>query len=192
MNIIRNIFALIGLLAIIVMGVCVVQIKGELGQFDPDAPQVYRELVQNILESKNAAEATVWKVPVAEGISADDVEEAMKFVANERNISHVGELPLSKDVEAKSGKPYRFVKIFMFCNSLTAAQMMDYSDAFSAYLPCRITMVEDKQGKLWLMALNMDLMIHGGKPLPPALKEEALKVKEIILEIMHRGASGEF
>ena len=192
MSVIRNLFALIGLLAVIVVGTCIVKVKGELAHFDADAPRVYKELAQNILKHRNGAEATVWKVPVEEGVSADDVEEAMKFVANELNISNVGELPLSKDVEAKSGKPYRFVKIFMFCNSLTAAQMMDYSDAFSAYLPCRITMVEDKQGKLWLMSLNMDLMIHGGEPLPPTLKAESLKVKKIILEIMHRGASGEF
>lgn len=192
MNVIRNIFALIGVLAIIAVATCVVKFKGELAHFDADAPKVYKELAQNILETKNAAAATVWKVPVADDVSAEDAEEAMKFVANELNISNVGELPLSKDVEAKSGKPYRFVKIYMFCNSLIAAQMMDYSDAFSAYLPCRITMVEDKAGKLWLMALNMDLMIHGGKPLPPALKAEAIRVKETILEIMNRGASGEF
>jgi uncharacterized protein (DUF302 family) len=80
----------------------------------------------------------------------------------------------------------------MFCNALTAAQMLDYSDAFSAYLPCRISLVEDKQGKLWLYSLNMDAMIYGGKPLPAALKEEAMGVKKIILEIMNRGAEGDF
>ena len=56
----------------------------------------------------------------------------------------------------------------------------------------RITLVEDQQGKLWLFALNMDLMIYGGEPLPPVLKAEAIKVKEIILDIMRRGAEGEF
>jgi uncharacterized protein (DUF302 family) len=116
----------------------------------------------------------------------------MKFVANEHNMSNVGELPLSKDIEVKSGKDYRFVKIYLFCNSLTAAKMLDYSDAYSAYLPCRITLLEDKQGKLWLTALNMDMMIYGGETLPPELKAEALKVKEQILDIMNRGAAGEF
>ncbi|MFN2190167.1 MAG: DUF302 domain-containing protein, partial [Candidatus Promineifilaceae bacterium] len=115
-----------------------------------------------------------------------------KFVANEHNMSNVGELPLSKDIEAKKGKSYRVVKIFLFCNSLTAARMLDYSDAYSAYLPCRITMIEDQEGKLWLIALNMDMMIYGGEPLPTELKEEALKVKEYILDIMKRGATGEF
>lgn len=192
MHVIRNVFALIGFLAVIAAGVAVVQTRAVLDGFDPGAAQVYQELVENIVKTRNAAEATVWKVPVEEGLTPEDVEQSMKTVANELNISNVGELPLYKDVEAKSGESYRFVKIYMFCNSLTAARMLDYSDAFSAYLPCRITMVEDKQGQLWLYALNMDLMIHGGEPLPPALKEEAVHVKKVILEIMRRGSIGDF
>ena len=192
MNAIRNLFALIGLLVIIAGTVAVVKSKDALSEFDPDAAKVYLELAEKVLETKNAAEATVWKIPVSEGLSPEEVEETMKMVANEHNMSNVGELPLSKDVEAKSGKEYRFVKIYMFCNSLIAAKMLDYSDAFSAYLPCRITMIEDKEGKLWLIALNMDLMIHGGETLPPELKEEAIEVKEMILDIMNRGAEGDF
>jgi len=192
MRVIRNLFALIGFLAVIAAGVAAVHTRTILDGFDPGAAQVYRELVENIVKTRNAAEATVWKVPVEEGLTPEDVEQSMKTIANELNISNVGELPLSKDVEAKSGEAYRFVKIYMFCNSLTAARMLDYSDAFSAYLPCRITMVEDKQGRLWLYALNMDLMIHGGEPLPPALKEEAVHVKKVILEIMRRGSIGDF
>ena len=189
---IRNLFALIGLLTVIMVGVVAFKSQGMLAGFDPKAGGVFMEMAQNVLKTKNAAEATVWKVKVEDGVSADDVEEAMKMVANELNISNVGEKPLSKDVEAKSGKPYRFVKIFEFCNSLTAKMMIDYSDAYSAYMPCRITMVEDKKGKLWLYTLNMDLMIYGGEPLPAELKAEALKVKKTMLAIMERGAQGDF
>jgi uncharacterized protein (DUF302 family) len=149
-------------------------------------------MMKTVLKTGNAAEATVWRVPLADGVSAADAEEAMKAVANEHNIKNVGELPLSKEVESMLGKPYRMLKIYMFCDPLTAVKMLDFSDAFSAYLPCRVAMVEDKQGKVWLYTLNMDLMIHGGTPLPPELKTEAVKVKETILAIMHRGADGDF
>lgn len=192
MSILKNLFALIGFLCVIAGVVFGIRAVNVLDRFDSGAVAVYQELVENILETRNAAEATAWKVRVEEGLTPEDVEQSMKVVANELNISNVGELPLYKDVEAKSGESYRFVKIYMFCNSLTAARMIDYSDAFSAYLPCRITLVEDKQGQLWLYALNMDLMIHGGEPLPPELKEEALHVKKVILEIMRRGAIGDF
>jgi len=40
--------------------------------------------------------------------------------------------------------------------------------------------------------MNLDLMIHGGRELPPELKEQALKVREAIYDIMKAAASGEF
>jgi uncharacterized protein (DUF302 family) len=161
-------------------------------EFDENAPVVYLSLIKNILQTGNAAEATAWKVPVAEGLSVSDVEDAMKLVANEHNIKNVGELPLSQQIEAMTGNSFRYMKIFMFCDALSAAKMVSYNDAYSAYLPCRITLLEDKTGKLWLYSLNMDLMIYGGDPLPPALKSEALGIKETILDIMRRGSRGEF
>ncbi|MCU7810125.1 MAG: DUF302 domain-containing protein [Candidatus Thiodiazotropha sp. (ex Notomyrtea botanica)] len=192
MGFIKNIFALIGFLVVIAIAGAYVKFNKSMDGFDPDAGRVFTEFAQSLIETQSAAEASIWKVPVNEDLSPEEVEETMKFVANEHNMSNVGELPLSLDIEAKKGESYRFVKIYLFCNSLTAAKMLDYSDAYSAYLPCRITLIEDMEGKLWLMTLNMDMMIYGGKPLPPDLKEEAIKVKEYILDIMNRGATGEF
>lgn len=192
MGFIRNILALVGLLVILVLAGIYIKFSDAIHGFDPEAGRVFLELGKQTLQTQSMAEASIWKIPVAEDLSPEDVEQTMKFVANEHNMSNVGELPLSKDIEAKSGKDYRFVKIYLFCNSLTAAKMLDYSDAYSAYLPCRITLLEDNEGKLWLTALNMDMMIYGGKQLPTELKAQAMEVKEQILDIMHRGASGEF
>ena len=194
-NVLRNLFSFIGfivVIAAIVVAVKMAPMIQAFDSFDEKAVDVYGEMVTAILETGNAAEASVWKVQVKEGLTPAEVEETMRFVANEHNIKNVGELPLSGQIEAMSGNKSRYLKIYMFCNALTAAQMLDYSDAYAAYLPCRISLVEDKQGGLWLYSLNMDAMIYGGKTLPSALKEEAEGVKEIILDIMKRGAEGDF
>ena len=191
----RNLFALIGFIATvfaIYAALKVAPMMQAFNSFDDKAVSVYSEMMTQVIETGNAAEAMVWKVAVSEDLTADDVEETMRFVANEHNIKNVGELPLSSQIEAMSGESSRYLKIYMFCNALTAAQMLEYSDAYSAFLPCRISMVEDKEGKLWLYSLNMDAMIYGGKTLPAALKKEAEGVKEIILDIMNRGAEGDF
>jgi|GEM_PF-102086 len=161
-------------------------------QFDGKSYDIYMEMADTLLKTGKTADATIWKIPVEEGLSVEEVEETMKFVANEHNFSNVGELPLYKDVEAKLGTKFRFIKMYLFCDSLVAAKMLSDSDAFSAYFPCRITLVEDTEGKLWLYTLNMDMMIHGGRPLPDDLLTEALRVKEIMLDIMKRGSTGEF
>lgn len=165
---------------------------GNVSSFDDKAPEVYMTMVKSLLATGNAAEATVWKIAVAEGLSVEDVDQSIKFIANGHNIKNVGELPLSEQVAAMTGEDQRYLKIYMFCNPLTAAKMVEYSDAFSAYLPCRISLVEDKTGQLWIYTLNMDMMIHGGKSLPPDLYAEANKVKDIMLDIMNRGAEGDF
>jgi len=195
MGLLGRLFALIGFVVVVMAIISGLYFQKEIKamqQFDEKAADVYMKMMSTILETGNAAEATVWRVPLSDGVSPADAEEAMKAVANEYNIKNVGELPLSKQVTLMTGKKYRTLKIYMFCDPLTAVKMLDYSDAFSAYLPCRVAMVEDKQGKVWLYTLNMDLMIYGGKTLPPELKREAIKVKETILAIMHRGADGDF
>ena len=205
MGFIRNLLALIGLLALVAGAYAYSQygdmlsqmggMKGEMAalqELDPKAKEVYTDMWQKLKETGNSADATVWKVPLEDGVTPEDAEQAMKFVANEHNIKAVGELPLSNQVELETGTKQRFLKIYQYCNPQTAMLMVEYSDAFSAYLPCRIAMVEDKEGKYNLYSLNMDMMIYGGKTLPPELHAEAVKVKEIIQDIMNRGAAGDF
>ena len=194
-KLIWNLLALLGL--VIVAGIVALGVQQgssimNLKNFDPKSAEVYMNMAKTLIETGNAAEATVWKVPVEEGLSWEEVEDTMRFVANEHNIKNVGELPLSEQVQLMTGEEQRFLKIYMFCNPLTAANMFEYSVAFSAYLPCRISLIEDTDGKLWIYTLNMDMMIHGGTPLPEELRAEAIQVKEIMLDIMNRGASGEF
>ncbi len=192
---IRNVLALIGLIAVIGGGYIYMSHGSALNMFkdfDPKAAETYKEMVDKLVETGNPAEATVWKAQVKEGLTFEEVDQSIKSVATELNIKDVGALPLGDQVAAMQGKPWRKLKIYLFCNPLTAAKMIDYSDAFSAYLPCRISLLEDKTGRLWIYTLNMDMMIHGGKPLPPELKEEAIGVKKIMQGILERGAKGDF
>lgn len=195
MGFIKNILAIIGLIAIIGGGFAYSKFGGEmnaLNQLDPKAKETYMGMWKKLKQTGNSADATVWKRQLDEGVSPEDAAEAMSSVATEVNIKAVGILPLSKEVEAKTGEKQRLLTIYQYCNPLTAVKMVEYSDAFSAYLPCRIAMVEDKQGKFWLYSLNMDLMIYGGKTLPDDLLKEANTVKEVILQLMEAGATGEF
>lgn len=191
MAFVRNLLALVGLVAVGAVAYAWFTYGSQLQEFDKESLATYRDMAAVLLETGNAAEATIWRVPVDEGATPQGVEEAMKFAANEHNFKNVGELPLSDQVQAMTGETAQFMKIYLYCDPLIAARMVAYSDAYSAYLPCRITLLEDDDGKFWLVTLNMDLMIHGGKTLPQELRKEAIQVKKIIQDIMTRGATGE-
>ncbi len=191
----RNILALIGVLAIVAFIYGYQKFGGDIkaiNQFDDKFKPTFMGMWEKLKETGNSAEATVWVIPLEEGVTADDAEEAMKIVANDMNIRGVGELPLSEQVELQTGEKQRFLKIYQYCDPETAMKMVAYSDAFAAYLPCRIAIVEGKDGQFRLFSLNMDLMIHGGVELPPALKAEANRVKDTIQKIMSAGATGDF
>ena len=187
-----SLLALIGLLAVVAALAGYFEMRATLGALDPKAASTYQAIGRALFDSGDVAQATVWKAQVKEGLSFDDVDQAIKSVATTMNIKNVGELPLGDQVSAMQGSSWRKLKIYLYCNPLTAAHMIDYSDAYAAYLPCRVALLEDKTGKLWIYTLNMDLMIYGGKPLPPELKAEAEQVKKIMQTVLDQAAKGEF
>jgi len=195
MRFIRNVFALIGVLALVAVVYGYQMVGGDIAalkNFNPQFNATYSNMWNILKETGNSADATVWMVPLEEGVTWEDAEEAMKIVANDMNIKAVGELPLSEQVEGQTGEKQRFLKIYQYCDPETAMKMVEHTDAFAAYLPCRVSMVEGKDGQFRLYSLNMDLMIYGGAELPADLKQEALRIKETIQKIMASGASGDF
>ena len=138
------------------------------------------------------AVATTWEAKVKAGVSAKDVEEILKIVAVERNMRDVGVLPLSKELEARSGKKEKLLTVYSYCSPATARKMVDFSPHMAAYLPCRVSVVEHDDGSLWLYTLNMDMMVKMGRKLPSPLKEEAQAVRDTIFEMMERASKGEF
>ena len=133
---------------------------------------------------------TVVKMALAQGVSMDDAVESMKLRANLLNMKLVAELPLSKQVEAMTGKPERRMAIYQFCDALTAKQMVDYSIDFAAYLPCRIALIEDEKKHGWLVMMDLNILIESAG-LNPKLKEKAVEVRDNLESIMKAGANGE-
>jgi uncharacterized protein (DUF302 family) len=136
------------------------------------------------------AVATTWERKVAKGVTPNDIEQILKQVASERNMKDVGTLPLSKELEARTGQKQKLLTVYSFCTPTTARRMVDFSPHMAAYLPCRITVVEKEDG-LWLYTLNMDMMVKMGRKLPSPLKEEANAVRDTIFEMMERASKGE-
>jgi len=195
MNKIRNLLALVGVAAIVLAIVGFIWIRpiaSRFSEFDTRAFDVYWGMFEKLLETGNAADSSVWKARVKSGISLSELEETIRFVANQHNVKNIGELPVHESIKAATGKDHRLVKVYMFCDPLTGARLLEHSDSYSAYFPCRISLVEDKSGALWLYTLNIDAMIYGGLPLPPLIKAEASKIKAVMLDIMKRAAAGDF
>jgi uncharacterized protein (DUF302 family) len=137
------------------------------------------------------AVATTWAIKVKPGVTVSDIEAALATVATDENTKAVGVLPLSDELEARTGQKQKMLRVYSYCSPATARMMVDFSPAMAAFLPCRVTVVEKEDG-LWLYTLNMDMMIKMGKKMPPELKAATMKVRNTIWKMMEKGSSGEF
>ncbi|MBF0589564.1 MAG: DUF302 domain-containing protein [Magnetococcales bacterium] len=192
MAVLRNLLALVGLV-VVIGGIYLAGTLGPiLSEFDPGFKKTYVAFAQKLLDTKDPGDAMVYKVPVQEGISTDDVKESLKSLATERDFLFVGDAPFYKQVEAVTGKPFRHVSFMSFCDVMVGKMMLEYNPAYTAFMPCRISLVEDEKGNLALYTMALDMMIHGGKELPPELKKEALRVWQVIKDMMQGAAAGEF
>jgi uncharacterized protein (DUF302 family) len=158
---------------------------------DGAGPEALRMWDRWVDSGGDIAVATTWERRVAPGVTVEHIEQAFASVAAEYNLRAVGELPLSKELEARTGQPQPFLKVYSYCNPSTARRMLDFSPNMAAFLPCRVTVME-RDGGLWLYTLNMDMMTRMGRRMPPDLRTETGRVRDAIRAMLDRGAVGEF
>ena len=137
------------------------------------------------------------KMLVAEDVSFDDAIESMKLRANEINFKFVGHSPLWKDVAAITGEDTPRVEIFSFCDAMVARKVLDFAPEFIVFIPCRIALIEDAEGQIWVMTLDwnvnwLNLAQNPNSVLDKKLREEAIRIREGIRYIMEGAATGDF
>lgn len=133
---------------------------------------------------------TVVKMALKDGVSIEDAIQAMNSKAAELNLRLVGEQFVSRELENR-GVDTPYLSIHQFCDPMDARTMVVANPIFSSYMPCRISVVEDQEGKNWMMMLNLDMLINS-KLMPAEVVETAIKVNQQMLAVMVAGAEGEF
>ncbi|MFW5723093.1 MAG: DUF302 domain-containing protein [Halochromatium sp.] len=192
MTLIRNLLAVIGGLALAVLLIAALWLGPRLADFDPEFVPVYSGFVAKLLDTGDPGGAMMWAVPVEEGLGTDEVIDSLKSLATTNNLLFVGESPFYQQVEAVTGEDYRYVNFLSFCDAQVGKMMLEYRNHYSGFMPCRIALVEDRDGRLWLYSMNLDFMIHGGRELPADLKQAAIDVRDTLRSIMQGAAVGEF
>lgn len=129
------------------------------------------------------------RVPVQKGVSFDDAAESLKLRANQHNMKFVGVSPLYKQIEAVTGQPSRRMELYNFCDALTAQKMIEADPLIISYMPCRIALLEDAEGKLWVIAMLMDEGMI--RRLPEATRKEAQRVLGFLKDMMLAASRGD-
>jgi uncharacterized protein (DUF302 family) len=196
MKFIKAIFTLIGF--IVVAGLLFAFIKFDLGEkiskaskLDPKAMGAYTHMFSEVLTTGRSTEAMIRKVKIDPEVSTEDVIESMKSIAGDNNMLQVGDSKMQVKSSIKDGGD-RYIRIIHYCSPSIAKQFIDYTEAFGAFMPCRILIVEDDNGDRWLYTMAMELMLFGGHTLPPEMMKMAEHVRDTMYSMMDLGAKGDF
>ncbi len=144
------------------------------------------ELYPEIIDISNS----VLKMPLDKGVSVSDARASIRSKAAELNMKSVGYLPVSDELKARGLKP-RHLEVFQFCNPEDAMKMVAFNTIYAAFMPCRISLVEDTKGSLWLQMINLDMIIDK-YPLPEDLRTIAVTINGQMLAIITAGVKGSF
>lgn len=104
------------------------------------------------------------RIQVQESVSFDEAVESLKLRANQRNLKFVGANLIYKEIAALTGKPAKRMEIFNFCDGLTANKLLAADPQMIAFMPCRIAIIEDAEGRRWVISMMMDLKMIQAMP----------------------------
>lgn len=180
-----------GILAVTVTTLSGCGTMNAIGNLNDGAGETFMTIWDKWVEAEgDIADATMWEVKVDEGVSFEEVVDAINSVGVNNNLKNVGELPLSEELIAR-GVESDIIHVMSFCNPDTARKMIDFSPAMSGFLPCRVNIVGEPDG-LHIYTMNMDMAIKMGKKMPPELLEATMQVRNTMWEMLQKGKTGAF
>ncbi len=169
------------------------------------APSISDEAKKNAFQSimmmsplsmRDMLSIMTYKLPLEDDVTWDDAVESMMLRANEVNFKFVGSSPLSKEIEALTEAPSPRIEIFRFCDAIVARKILDYMPEFIIFLPCKIALIEDAEGKIWIMTMDwdvswLDFAQNPNSHLSKELRADAKRIRESMRYIMEGAATGD-
>jgi uncharacterized protein (DUF302 family) len=135
-------------------------------------------------------EQTVTKTPIAEDVSMDDAIESLIERANELQIKLVGHQRVSETFKRLGLPNVRRMEIFQFCKPQVAKLLLENNISMAAYMPCRIALVEDQDGRAWFVTVKLDLFLKSAK-LPEEVLKLGIQMQNNLQEMIEAGANGD-
>lgn len=191
MRLLRNLLALVGLLALVALGAMILAFEPYVNKarsLDEGALSLYLGAAKTILSTGNPAEAMVYQRRVADTLTVSDVERSLARAAGQQELFPLGSLHVDRQIRERTGGSFPLQKIYLFCDPQLASELIRHDPAMGVFLPCRIVLQQDARGALWLMTPNLEPLVRGGRPLPVALQDRARELQSQLRQIVDEAA----
>jgi uncharacterized protein (DUF302 family) len=202
MGFIKNFFTAVG--AIVVIGFVFAFFAFDLGtrigqvsKLDPKAIPEYMKMFDAVLTTGDPAKGMIRKAKliIPEGMTKmeaiENAIEIMDSVGEEHGLAMVDTKLMSNGKKDAKGVYHPYVRIRSYCSPTIAKVFLSHSDEFIGFMPCRLGIVENSKGEIYIYTMSLELMINGGYTLPKKLLTLANEVRSGMYEMMYKSAKGD-
>jgi uncharacterized protein (DUF302 family) len=135
-------------------------------------------------------DSPIYEVPVAAGVSYDDVVTSMKSAAESANFVSPANFPIGEHLQQRGLPVEGVMEVRTYCNlGLGADILLDHPE-FSVFAPCRIAIYE-KKGRLYLALDRPSFDLKYIRNPSERAKKAAQKLEDTLIWIMDKARNGE-
>ena len=196
MKFFKGLLTLIGGLVVIAMIIGAVTIGPKIAKLDSHALPEYMKMFDTVLTTGDPAKGMVKRVKmvIPEGVTKQEAFENAIEVMDEVGAEY-GLAMVDSKTMPRGGKLFKdgglLTHIRSYCSPSIADKFLTHSGEFIGFMPCRIGIVEEPNGDIYIYTMGLELMINGGHTLPPEMLSLANEVKKGMYTMMEKGAAGE-
>jgi len=190
MNVIKGFLTLIGAIVVIAIIVGAMTVGPKVAKLDAQALPEYMAMFDKVLTTGDPAKGMVRKVKmtIPEGMSKEEAIENALDIMDEVGEEYGLAMVDQKTMPRKDGE---YTHIRSYCSPSIADRFLKHSREFIAFMPCRVGIIEEPNGDIYIYTMSMELLINGGQTLPPELLQLANEVRSGMYAMLERGASGD-
>ena len=196
MKFFKGLLTLIGGLVVMAMIIGAVTIGPKIAKLDSHALPEYMKMFDTVLRTGDPAKGMVKRVKmvIPEGVTKQEAFENAIEVMDEVGAEY-GLAMVDSKTMPRGGKLFKdgglLTHIRSYCSPSIADKFLTHSGEFIGFMPCRIGIVEEPNGDIYIYTMGLELMINGGHTLPPEMLSLANEVKKGMYTMMEKGAAGE-
>jgi len=196
MKLIKSLFTIVG--AIVVIGAIIgaIMMGPKIAKLDSQALPEYMKMFNTVLTTGDPAKGMIRKVKmvIPEDMTKEEAIanaiEIMDEVGSEFGLGMVDSKTMPRGGKfMKDGGLYTHIR--SYCSPTIADTFLKHSAEFIGFMPCRIGIVEEANGDIYLYTMSLELMINGGYTLPPKMLELANEVRTGMYTMMEKAAAGD-
>lgn len=196
MKLIKGLLTLIGFIVVIAGIIGAVLFGSKISKLDSQAIPEYMKMFDTVLTTGDPAKGMIRKVKmvIPEGMSKAEAFENALDIMDEVG-EEFGLAMVDSKTMPRNGKLFKdgglLTHIRSYCSPHIADKFLAHSSEFIGFMPCRIGLIEEPNGDIYIYTMSMELMINGGYTLKPELLTLANEVRKGMYTMMEKAAAGD-